>query len=219
MVFTTKSNANKELYNLDAFFNQSLVNFGNPVRQKYSKLTEEISKYKQTLFQANNTDSITYANGPEMFGKEIGLIEDSFYNVVWDIAKAKQIISQNSIPITEIPLDFVINSASENELNLNYIRVLKNTDPIIVVKYDPLNQLMVIDGSHRIMNQFMKNPSGLIKGYILKPQYHLNAMLNDMFRLLYKIHHNVTVICNYQIGNIKDFYYEIEDTRRNLYKI
>lgn len=130
-------------------------------------------------------------------------IRNESYDIYWSIPKAQQLIKKSNTRYSLIDINQIYSDASNLEPNkLKYYESKDVTafDPIIVSYYLPINQLIVIDGNHRVYWSNMKKKKD-IKAYILNPILNLKIMSERNYKL-YAFHHNLvnllSLCCNYQ---------------------
>lgn len=171
-------------------------------KEIFPNIDKEINDYNKILILCENM--IKKRTKGQNYTREFPLPSGGFYNMGWDIEKAKKIIKKRKLPVQEIRISLLWQNVSKENLDLKYINnnlTYNDYEPLIVVNYTPLNVLIVIDGNHRIAKQAFRNVNGFIKVYILDNEHHLPAMLGEYFRVRYKIMHNFRLLENSYANN------------------
>ncbi|CDZ23755.1 hypothetical protein CCDG5_0625 [[Clostridium] cellulosi] len=122
-------------------------------------------------------------------------IGNDYYNLIWSVRKLKSIISASNIKPIKMETDKLINLVNLSGITKNGLRRAKhNKRPIIVAEFPYLNQrYLVVDGNHRLYYR-AKRGDRLIDCYLLSPQQHKKAMVNDLFRYIFDL--------NAELGNV-----------------
>ncbi|GEL06336.1 hypothetical protein [Rummeliibacillus stabekisii] len=174
----------------------------------FDNLEKEISNYQKVLNYCKKKIQTTTKG--QNYTRRFPLDDIHHYSISWDIEKAKEIIVNNKIPVCDMKVNDLWGNVSKEHLDFDYINntlTYDQSEPIIVVFYAPLNALIPIDGNHRLAKQYYRNKNGKISAYLLEPDEHTQAMCGEYYRVLYKINHNLQVINNYVLGNIKAYEY------------
>jgi hypothetical protein len=89
----------------------------------------------------------------------------------------------------------------KNEIDWTYVRSLTPPfKPILAVAYPPSKSIIVVDGAHRLANLYERKQE-TIEAYLLEPDEHLQGMVGELPRNLFKIHHNIAAIFNFCEGS------------------
>lgn len=138
----------------------------------------------------------------QFFRKQFNFPEDSYYIAEWNIQKAIA-ITKNNIEKKDLPIDVLLRFNKDHEDGLeNKNDNISLDEPIIAVYYPPNQEIIVIDGNHRLYKAVEQKHQS-ISSYVLYPDDILNTMSNDLCRALYKIHNNINVMANIITGNLK----------------
>lgn len=178
----------------------------------------EINKYR--LIINNRPDYFLYImDGRQYYSRDFAF-DNGFnysYKIHWDVSKAREIIERDNIEIGELEVDQLFPQVDVNSLDI--LRVNNpSTEPIIVAYYDPSNMYVIIDGNHRVTAAH-KSGQESIEAYVLYPCQHMDTMVDEYFIKIYKIHHNITTITNFMVGNIDEYMYSEEGYNECLYNI
>lgn len=196
-------------YKLDAFFekltNGSLIK-DISIINNYPNLKEELNYYKIKLAEAEK-EPISIDIGQEYIhetGFENIGIPNNFYEIRWSIPRIKQITQKYDIPVSSFPIHQLLESIDPRHIKKEHLEyALKNTEPVIVVYFQPLQTYLVIDGNHRVVSRFASGED-YIPAYILNSKQHIEAMTGNIYTTLYKIHWNISIIFGYIAGNITE---------------
>lgn len=193
------------LYNLETFFSQveQTITISELSQKQKKFLMGEMEKYREALhknndFYSRDTKTEKYTHCFPLYGS------DNYYNVAWDIESAKEFIQKHKIQSQLFLTKELWQNVDPSRIDWNkvYTPVTWVQEPIVVAYMDSLNAELVIDGNHRLARAMMADPSGTIEGYFLEPDDHQKVMAGELFRVLYKILHNVTIIVNYCSGAV-----------------
>lgn len=61
-----------------------------------------------------------------------------------------------------------------------------------------------MDGVHRLANAY-RNEQPEIEAYLFEPHEHMDAMVGELSKNLFKVHHNIVTILNYSIGLVDEY--------------
>lgn len=190
-------------YKLDSFFSK-LENV--LMDHKLEEHAKELRNYKKRI-DSSAIPKIEFGK-KEYFGRTIDFPEfdNNFYNIFWDIERAKKIIKKNNLIPYKIDYSHALNYVDKT--NINNARLafaLHNNEPIIMANYDPLNLDFVIDGNHRVYSRVRSKPRFIV-GYVLTTEQSLDSMAGELFRNLFISHYNIT-----KIIDSKNKGYELKD--------
>jgi hypothetical protein len=142
------------------------------------------------------------ANGQVYDGK-VTFINNDYYYIHWDVEDALAIIKDKKLELEDLSVEYLIDAVDMTEMNNKYLRKsLLNKDPIIVAYYPLLGKeppMFVLDGNHRLTFSYRKRKK-VIRGYLLEPQHHFNALRSSLDRLLYLVHQNIITLVDYMTG-------------------
>lgn len=183
------------------FHNNLFIIYG--LYKIFTDLREEVESY---------SDLITKSSKSELpfEGQEFGLpittgIENDFYDLVWQILEPND---YNIEPVTFSSLQS-LTVTNFNELESEKLsRCLKDRapQPIILAEHWPTSSLITIDGNHRLSAAMLQGKKE-ISAIILKPGQHIDYILSDKMRTLYKVHHNLTLLRNLCAKTLDNFNY------------
>lgn len=167
-----------------------------------SWIINELNLYKKIL---NNLD-IDNLNIPEISTYESQIFEcnfhftncnsNSFFKPMWSITKAKNIIKNESIPLSKISVKEYSEFFNNTDVKRHYAETTDLSNPLIFVDFDCIKaEMVLIDGNHRFYNAMLKNVE-YIKAYKLNEEQSLRALAKDEYQVLYKIYKNLWYIIN-----------------------
>lgn len=197
-----------KLYNFNDIWNFLLEYKHIPselIKHKFNKYKEELEWFESKINSLPKTFNRTM-DGRQYYHRDFYLDNNAKYGfeIEWDINVANELIQKNKLQAVNFKVGEFINYINPRDLNQKILRDPSiNPEPIIVMHYDPINLFVPIDGNHRVYKTHKINPNKLIEGYLLSPDIHIQAMVCDLHRTLYKLHHNISVINNFVVGNKK----------------
>lgn len=165
------------------------------------ELGRTLEFYKQHLKRALQAPYIMREE--EEVQVKIPVNQEEYYLMKWNIPKIKYLINRNNISKTSVSVDLVKsliqphnsdNPASEN--------VQKDEKDIIVVSYPPIaSKYIMLQGN---MEAFEKGKEGAktLDAFVLEPSIHLRATISTVYRSLFAIHFNYSLICSYLAGQL-----------------
>lgn len=190
------------------------------IKRNYSKLDLEIKKYQELIEKRKNYFQII-DDGRQRYSLDIFLdnYRKNWYKIWWDINKAKKIISQNKLNKCQYQYEVgeLIGQVDKDVFSETDPNIV-DREPIIIASYYPSNMDVVIDGNHRVTAAYKRGEKN-INAYCMEPEYHMQAMVDDFFVDMYKIHHNLVVIINYMVGNTDKILYKEDGDSTSLYNI
>lgn len=174
------------------------------VKNNYLNLEKLIGGYKEKIERADRK-GYSLRDDNQYYKENITFKGvNSYYKIIWDIKKAnslvEQFVKQYGLKTQPVPVSVLMENVQKKELDkkrLDYAR--KNNNPPIVIKYRPTEEIMVIDGNHRVFVNYEDDPLKHINVYYFEDT-HLNFMVGDIHRVLYAVHQNLTSILNYKFG-------------------
>lgn len=126
----------------------------------------------------------------------------SFYNCEWNINAVKNIIENESIPLTEVNIDEYREYFVDTDINKKHAKIKDINEPIFFANINCLeSQKVLIDGNHRFCKALNLNLKS-IKAYMLNENQSIRALASVEQQLLYKIYKNlwyIIKIINHQI--------------------
>ncbi|OPG89574.1 hypothetical protein B2I21_36255 [Chryseobacterium mucoviscidosis] len=193
---------------------------GTPIKQKIKNYSEMVAHFSQVSRDLPSTYP-SVANR-EYYDHEFWMdTEGKFhYQLTWDIDKLKDIIQQTKHPVVKLRYTDIMKHFDMNSLNAAYLSpAYDNPEPVIVAHVSVTNSIIILDGNHRVMRGFNRNPSGAINAYWLEATDHLPGLADPVFSTLFKLHHNVNVMANYMAGNIRKMKYNYKHHNQSLYEV
>lgn len=179
---------------------QIFKDFHIPIKREPAKLQKIVHQYKRIV--ADLKPQISKKKG-EYYGRIIyftGNNDFQYYSCFWDINRIKKHIKKNPRRIYEIPVKVLWASVDKAEIDWRYVEKRNNKEPVILVNFNPINELFVIDGNHRVAKQVRKSPNSTMRAVVLTEEEQLRFMAADYCRILYAIHQNITTTINYIAG-------------------
>ncbi|MBS7529053.1 hypothetical protein IC619_000915 [Hazenella sp. IB182353] len=175
-----------------------------------------LDEYEQLLQQFNHAYSTQTAG--ENFCTPIHIgdpAKQNYYSVAWDIQKANDLFAEKKIPAL-IPPAKIQNTRSIDVTEAMIAQMGDKLDqPIYITIYPPSNTLVVIDGNQRLAIHTARGTAE-IKAFLFDPVEHLQFMTDDLSRVRYYIHHNITVLMSYYAGLIEQVYTDEDHSYWNL---
>ena len=193
-----------------SFMDTALEIYGLTEKVKYPDLQLVLQEYKNKLKKTPKFSRLW--NFGQTYREKIEIDAQNFYVVSWSVTAAKKVIKKHAPHLSKFQLDEIIQLVNPNYINKSHLAVAyNNNSPIFVAAYPQAvnNKLVIIDGNHRVT---VKHQHGLqeIPGYLLEPHQHLQAMVSETQRTLFKIHFNYYQLAAYIGGVISQK--ELEDT-------
>ena len=165
------------------------------------ELYETLEYYKQHLLICPNTPYIL-DNGQEYRLKiDVGL-KNEYYTMGWNLKKLHYVIKRENFRKTIITPDLLkkciknINKVvSVEESGLNEI-----SEPILL-SYPPIkSKFLVVKGENIILDHIRESKP--VEVYYIPIHLHLQAVTNQIFRSLFNIHFNYSLLCSYLANQI-----------------
>lgn len=200
-------NGKIQLYDLFdcEFMDTALEIYGLTKKNSYPGLQQLLINYRNRLKKSSKFPS--FFNLGETYTNRIKINDRNHYVVVWSIAVAKKVIKKYNPPLCKFSLDEIIHLVDQKYINQSYLDIaLNNNAPIITASYPPMvtkNKFLIIDGNHRVISKH-KDGQKEILGYMFEPHQHIQAIVTEFCRTLFKIHFNYYKIASYIGGVISD---------------
>ncbi|MCQ6274855.1 hypothetical protein JMM81_07735 [Bacillus sp. V3B] len=199
----------ENIYKLDQFltfdYMKKLVesNGMSIVKELPADLEKTFTYYKQLLKQS--LQAPYFLTEDRHFQQKIPVGSDEYYTIRWNIPKLRYIVKQSNIPLTSLPMEHIKTSIQQHKhssLNTSESTNRKTKQSIIAVFYPPiLSKYIIIDGIEKAICQY-ENGDTAVKAYVLEPSVHLQGMTRDVYRNLFAIHFNYSLICSYITDNL-----------------
>lgn len=194
---------NNNFNQLDTFYNSFINDFGRKLESKYIVLIKEL--YQK--IQGGRPQEIPIGFN-EYFRKYFHFdhFNNDFYTIIWNIELAKKIIKKSNLQPQKVQVKELMKLVDEEYIDRNkliQVQKIKKSDPVILVDYNPLNAVLMIDGNHRVYSK-RQQPNICLDAYILDDFISMDCMADDVFKCLFALHYNITKLINYSVGNISN---------------
>lgn len=204
-----KENYKNPYYNLTTFLDSILdyhysnnrnINYYVDINKLIKNYKKKLNYYSQSQELIKITKSI-FSSNANIFEKVISFENNNFYKMFWNIDNAKAHFKSFQAETYNVKISDIIADVKNQKISIEVLsHAYQNKTPIIIALYPPLSDLpLVIDGNHRILSRYLKRENS-VKAYILEPKSHLQFTTHEIFRLLYTIHYNSTIIFQYVNG-------------------
>lgn len=175
-------------------------------------ITDELVLYRRKILEFQNY--FMAKPGVQYFEYTCFVGTGSFI-IVWDISKVEKIINceetiRSRMNVKEL-YEIIDKSGFEYEE-----KSCSTEKPPVIAYYKPFNTYVVIDGNHRIYDAYHEGKKEL-EVIVLTEEQMINALVNEDFAVLYKIHWNLQYIFNYLICNIDKFRYRNQDRENGMF--
>lgn len=162
----------------------------------YPILKQEIAELRKVI---NNSKIVPNTYCSDFFNIPIHLpFGNDYYYLFWNANLLEKFAIENK----NLAVDLLLNNESiisdPSQLVSSRLKyyIENRTDKAIVLAYHlPTKQYIVIDGNHRY-NAAKHRGDKSIKAIFLKPNQHIEFMLNDLSKNLYIVHHNLYLLVN-----------------------
>lgn len=193
--------------------------FGFPIVRPFPHLASIAARYGE--LSARMTPEFTYLpKGQQFFVQDVYMdsSDDYKYELIWDIHKAQQLIQQHQLPVHTIDVADILPSIDSRTLNAAYLSIQKAQDatPIILAEFTLINEMIIIDGNHRLFSRHQYRTGSNIPCYLLPHDIMIQALADPKFVQLYQMHHNLTVMANYMFGNIPQVSYDPNERNQTI---
>jgi hypothetical protein len=175
----------------------------------YEQMPELLDKYRKCLLKDIDSMNEEYCQFPkdpkdQYYTRTINLHQCT-YEISWSVSKAKDIIKKYNIKEREFKVDKLISLVDKSNIVESHLDNVVNSEEPIIIAFCPIFQpdLVIIDGNHRVTAKF-NSGNDKINAYFLKPNEHMQAMMFNYDRNLYKVHNNINEIIRY-MSLQKDF--------------
>ncbi|MEK4444120.1 MULTISPECIES: hypothetical protein [unclassified Niallia] len=179
-------------HKLDNFFSDFFIEYSDSIEIRHLNLMEDLYKKLKNAPVPN----FSRFGMKQFYHREFYFDDEDFFSLYWDIELATKIIKRNKLKPEAVPVKYLLDGLTQ--LNPSKVQSCINftkVNPIFIVAYDPHNTVIVIDGNHRVKAQELKrNP--YIDAYLLNDTLSMECMAGDIFRYLYAVHTNATLLVN-----------------------
>jgi hypothetical protein len=198
----------ENIYKLDQFltikYMKQLVkdNGYNIVNEPPVELKETFEYYKQRLDISSQAPYIMTEE--EQIQVKIPVNLEEYYMMKWNIHKVRYLIERENIAKTALPIDRIKASIQQqrDSNSSTSISTKRDDQSIIIGFYPPISsKYLVFQGIESAIDQF-DSGAKTIEAYVLEPYIHLQGTTSAVYRNLFAIHFNYSLICSYIAGNI-----------------
>ncbi|MFZ0443122.1 MAG: hypothetical protein WAM95_00410 [Bacillus sp. (in: firmicutes)] len=181
------------------------------INQPPNELEQTLVYYKQLL---NNALQAPYIMSEEENVQiKISVNQEEYYLMSWNIPKLKYLIKREKIQKTQIPVDLVKSFISQSNHNPTSNHLQNDDTEIIIVSYPPISsKYLIIKGKEQF--EKIKNEKEKIESFILDPFVHLQATSSTVYRSLFAIHFNYSLLCSYIAGQLT-----IEEIEKRIFPV
>lgn len=199
-----------KMHDLEDFFKSFLdrtVFQGREIVNQFDGLDDLVLYYKRKIDTADNNMAYMML-GHELFEKRVDFSHcKGGYTLIWDINRAKvaidHVFRQGIGQIFEGTAEELYPFTKRTDIQKGRLEyAYTNNMPVIVVDFFLTGDQIVIDGNHRVVARYEKDPKSKVKAIGVAGFFQLNFMPNDLFRKLYAVHQNLHSISNYMLGAI-----------------
>jgi len=181
------------------------------INQPPNELEQTLVYYKQLL---NNALQAPYIMSEEENVQiKISVNQEEYYLMSWNIPKLKYLIKREKIQKTQIPVDLVKSLIQQSNHNPTSNHLQNDDTEIIIVSYPPISsKYLIIKGKEQF--EKIKNEEEKIESFILDPFVHLQATSSTVYRSLFAIHFNYSLLCSYIAGQLT-----IEEIEKRIFPV
>ena len=181
------------------------------INQPPNELEQTLVYYKQFL---NNALQAPYImSEEENVQVKISVNQEEYYLMSWNIPKLKYLIKREKIQKTQIPVDLVKSLIQQSNHNPTSNHLQNDDTEIIIVSYPPISsKYLIIKGKEQF--EKIKNEEEKIESFILDPFVHLQATSSTVYRSLFAIHFNYSLLCSYIAGQLT-----IEEIEKRIFPV
>ena len=181
------------------------------INQPPNELEQTLVYYKQLL---NNALQAPYIMSEEENVQiKIPVNQEEYYLMSWNIPKLKYLIKREKIQKTQIPVDLVKSLIQQSNHNPTSNHLQNDDTEIIIVSYPPISsKYLIIKGKEQF--EKIKNEEEKIESFILDPFVHLQATSSTVYRSLFAIHFNYSLLCSYIAGQLT-----IEEIEKRIFPV
>ena len=181
------------------------------INQPPNELEQTLVYYKQLLNNALQAPYIMSVE--ENVQVKISVNQEEYYLMSWNIPKLKYLIKREKIQKTQIPVDLVKSLIQQSNHNPTSNHLQNDDTEIIIVSYPPISsKYLIIKGKEQF--EKIKNEEEKIEPFILDPFVHLQATSSTVYRSLFAIHFNYSLLCSYIAGQLT-----IEEIEKRIFPV
>lgn len=181
------------------------------VNQPPNELEQTLVNYKQVLNDALQAPFIMTEG--DIVQVKIPVNQEEYYLMGWNIPKLKYLIKRDRIQKTIIPVNLVKSFIQQNNHNPTSKNLHNDDMEIIIVSYPPISsKYLILKGKEQF--EKIKNEEEKIESFILDPFVHLQATSSPVYRSLFAIHFNYSLLCSYIAGQLT-----IEEIEKRIFPV
>ena len=181
------------------------------INQPPNELEQTLVYYKQLLNNALQAPFIM--SEEENVQVKIPVNQEEYYLMRWNILKLKYLIKREKIQKTIIPVDLVKSFIRQSNCNPTSNDLQNDDKEIIIVSYPPISsKYLILKGKEQF--EKIKNNEEKIESFILDPFVHLQATSSPVYRSLFAIHFNYSLLCSYIAGQLT-----IEEIEKRIFPV
>ena len=168
------------------------------INQPPNELEQTLMYYKQLL--NNELQALFIMTEKENVQVKIPVNQDEYYLMRWNIPRLQYLIKCEKISKTQISVDLVKTFIQHSNHFPTSNRLQNDDKEIIIVSYPPIISKYLILKGHEKFEKNNKDED--VKAYILDPFVHLQATSSPIYRSLFAIHFNYSLLCSYIAGQL-----------------
>ena len=182
------------------------------VNQPPNELEQTLEYYKELL---NNALQAPYImTEEENVQVKIPVNQEEYYLMRWNIPKLKYLIKRHKIPKTQISVDLVKSLIQQSNNNPGSNNLQNDDKEIIIVSYPPIkSKYLILTGNKEEFEKIKKDEEN-VESFILDPYVHLQATSSTVYRSLFAIHFNYSLLCSYIAGQLT-----IEEIEKRIFPV
>ncbi|WLR46543.1 hypothetical protein LC065_13295 [Halobacillus litoralis] len=204
----------QDIYKLDEFLSveymkKLLRQNGRKIVHTPSNLEDILAYYKHQLKEAENSPFIVDKSPQIEIKVPVG--NNDFYKMKWSLSKARYLTEKNNIEPEEIPLNRLDPSL---KLFPDSSTAEVVNEKIFIASYPPIPvKCVLLDGRNEVL-KLKKKGVKKTEVLVLHPSEHMKAMSGDVYRRLFAIHFNHSLLCSHLCGDLS-----IEDLNERLFPV
>ncbi len=180
------------------------------INQPPKELEQTLIYYKQLL--NNELQAPFIVTKEEIIQIKIPVNQDEFYLMRWNMQKLQYVIRREKISKTQIPVDLVKSFIQYSNHTHSSNHLQNDDNEIIIASYPPISSKYLILTGHEKFKKMNKDEE--VEAFILDPFLHLQATTNPIYRSLFAIHFNYSLLCSYIAGQLT-----IEEIEKRIFPV
>jgi len=182
------------------------------VNQPPNELEQTLDFYKELL---NNALQAPYImTEEENVQVKIPVNQEEYYLMRWNIPKLKYLIKRYKIQKTQISVNLVESLIHQGNFNPTSNNLKNEENDLIIVSYPPISsKYLILKGNQEELEKNKKDEQN-VETFILDPFVHLQATSSTVYRSLFAIHFNYSLICSYIAGQLT-----IEEIEKRVFPV